>query len=319
MSINQQTILLIGAGPMAIEYAKVLQRLKKQFIIIGRSEKSAQEFNKQTGLTPITGGLHKFLSSNSLPIRKAIVAVNEDQLGITTLELLKYGVASLLVEKPAGASFEEISKIKREAEIRKAKVFVAYNRRFYASVNKALEIIKNDGGVLSFNFDFTELSDRIEPLIKAPGVKANWFLHNSTHVIDLAFFLAGTPKTICSFTTGKLPWHPKASIFSGAGQTHKGVLFSYQANWDAPGRWAVEIFTKNNHLIFKPLEKLQVQPRGSFDVSFIEIDDKLDLEFKPGLFHEVSSFLGNHKNLCTIEEQNEKLFFYKKILNDKHA
>lgn len=315
MRINQQTILLIGAGPMAIEYAKVLQKLKRKFIVIGRSEKSAQEFKKQTGLTPITGGLHKFLSSNSLPIKKAIIAVSEDQLGTTTLELLKYGVTTLLVEKPAGASFEEIEEIKKEVEIWKAKVFVAYNRRFYASVRKAFEIIKKDGGVLSFNFDFTELSDRIEPLIKAPGVKANWFLHNSTHIIDLAFFLASKPKHICSFASRGLPWHPKASIFSGAGTTIKGALFSYQANWEAPGRWAIEIFTKNNHLIFKPLEKLQVQLSGSFDISFTEINDKLDLEFKPGLFREVSSFLGNYKDLCTIDEQVENLIFYKKILN----
>lgn len=315
MSINQHaTLLLVGAGPMAIEYAKVLQKLKKKFIIIGRGELSAQDFQQKTGLLPITGGLHKFLSSNSLPIKQAIIAVSEDQLGITAIELLRYGIKTILVEKPGGASFSEIEKVEREAKNRKAKVFVAYNRRFYSSIKKALQIIKKDHGVLSFNFEFTELSERIAPLIKATGVKENWFLHNSTHVIDLAFFIAGQPKHLCSFTTGGLPWHPKASIFSGAGTTVKGALFSYQANWDAPGRWVLEVLTKNYRLIFKPLEELQVQNKGSFEINRVEIDNQFDKNFKPGLYKEVISFLTNNKDLCTLEEQCTNLALYKKML-----
>ena len=41
------------------------------------------------------------------------------------------------------------------------------------------EIIAEDNGVTSFNFEFTEWSHEIEKLEKAPGVKENWFLANS--------------------------------------------------------------------------------------------------------------------------------------------
>lgn len=312
--MSKDQILLIGAGPMAIEYAKVLLEMGKNIVVVGRSKKSAKVFKEQIDVTPILGGIDKYLSSKITLPKTAIVAVSEDQLGIITLKLIKAGVKSILVEKPGGLTFKEIEQVKKESLKKNIKVFVGYNRRFYQSVQKVREIIKNDGGVLSFNFEFTELSDRIAPLKKAPGVKEEWFLQNSTHVIDLAFFLGGKPAKLSTFTAGKLPWHKKAVIFSGSGISQNGALFSYNANWKAPGRWSLELLTTKHRIILKPLEKLQIQNQGSFDASFLEIDDKLDNQFKAGLYKQVRSFLGDKKDLCTIDEQVKNLTHYKKIL-----
>lgn len=314
MNQNKQPILLVGAGPMAIEYAKVLQKLNKKFVVVGRGNKSSKLFYEATNIKSTPGGIENFFTKNNLPISKAIIAVSENQLGAVAIKLIKFGVKSILIEKPGGSNFQNIKAVNIAAKNSKAKVFVAYNRRYYASVKKAQEIIKKDGGVLSVYFEFTELADRIAPLKKAPGVKENWFLHNSSHVIDLAFFLGGEPKIISSYTKGGLSWHSKASIFAGAGITKTNALFSYQANWEAPGRWNVEILTKNNRLILKPLEKLQLQRKSSFDIMEINIDNKLDIQFKPGLYKQVKAFLNNKNNLCTIEEQVNNLNFYKKIL-----
>ena len=57
-------------------------------------------------------------------------------------------------------------------------------------------------------------------------------------------------------------------------------LFSYQANWNAPGRWGIEILTSQHRLYLRPMEKLQIQNTGSVDISEVEIDDQLDKEFK---------------------------------------
>ncbi len=318
MKSTNEPILLVGAGPMASEYAKVLKALEREFIVVGRSQKSAEEFEKIVGVKVITGGIDRFLNQKKDIPTVAIVAISEEQLGSATIKLLKNDVKIILVEKPAGLDFEDVRKVKRLAERMKAKVYVGYNRRFYASVKKAQEIIKKDDGISSIFFDFTEASFRIVPLVKAPGVKENWFLQNSTHVIDLAFFLAGVPKKLSAFTSGSLPWHHKGAIFSGAGETKKGILFSYHANWDAPGRWALEIMTKKSKLIFKPLEKLQIQQFGTFEVKDIKIDDNLDTEFKAGIYREVESFLGNKKDLCTISEQVENLKYYQQILGGKN-
>lgn len=311
---GSKPILLVGAGPMAVEYAKALKKLNQSFMVIGRSEKSAKEFEKVIGVNVFVGGIDKYLEENKKIPQIAIVVVSEEQLGIVTLKLLESGVKLILVEKPAGLDFQDIKKVYRLSKKLKAKVYIGYNRRFYASVNKAKEIIKKDGGIKSLFFDFSEASFRIAPLKKAPGVKENWFLQNSTHVIDLAFYLGGKPILMHSFTTGSLPWHPKGAVFSGAGVTKLGALFSYHANWKGPGRWGVEIVTKKHKLFLRPLEKLQIQDIGSFSVEDVVIDDKIDIEIKAGIFKQVESFLGSQRDLCTIDEQVENLKFYQKIL-----
>lgn len=311
-----EPLLLIGAGPMAVEYAKALKKLNCPFTVVGRGQQSAEQFEKQTQIRVLTGGIDKYLTGKK-EISSAIVAVSEEQLGEATIKLLRRGVKTILVEKPGGLNFDDVRRVQRISQSLKANVYVAYNRRFYSSISKALEIIKNDGGITSIFFDFTEATFRITPLFKAPGVKENWFLQNSTHVIDLAFFLAGPPKIMSTFKAGELSWHPKGAIFVGAGITKKDIPFSYHANWNAPGRWAVEIQTKNNKLILKPLEKLQMQKLGSFLIEEVQIDDNIDIEIKAGIYREVESFLTNQKNLCTISEQVDNLKYYQQILEGK--
>lgn len=293
MSNNIKSVLLVGAGIMAQDYAKVLNSQNIPFTVIGRGFSSAAVFKENTGVDVVEGGLTNYLKCNpSLP-DAAIIAVGVEQLAVTTMMLLEIGVKRILVEKPAGINIEEIARIDNFAKKQNADVYVAYNRRFYAATFKAREIIAADGGVTSFNFEFTEWSHVIEPLKAEPVVKQHWFLANSTHVVDLAFFLGGEPSEVSSYTAGSLSWHPSAAIFAGAGKTENGALFSYQANWAAPGRWGVEILTHRHRLIFRPMEQLHIQEIGSVAITKVEIDDELDLKFKPGLYKQVDSFLSN--------------------------
>lgn len=311
---NNQAVLLVGTGQMGIEYAKVLKQMGKSFVAVGRSESSTDKFKKETGFTAFSGGIDKWVNEVYLDI--AIVAVSEEELGRATLKLLKNGFSSILVEKPGGIDAKQIRQVAKAAISKKAEIFVGYNRRFYASVAKLKKLIKEDGGILSFNFEFTEWSHIIEKLEKGKGVKENWFLHNSTHVIDLAFFLGGKPAKISAYTSGSLSWHSSGSIYVGSGISKTGALFSYQANWQAPGRWGIETLTRKHRFILRPLEKLQVQNIGSIKVEEVEITDQLDIKFKPGLYRQVESFLGDKHNLCSIQEQVYNLDFYKKILDN---
>jgi hypothetical protein len=171
-------------------------------------------------------------------------------------------------------------------------------------------------GVTSFNFDLTEWSHAIELLQIAERVKEKWFIANSSHVADLAFYLGGEPQQISFFTSERLSWHPSASVFSGAGVSDKGALFSYQANWAASGRWSVDILTRKHRLIFCPLEKLKIQKIGSVAIDFVDIEDRLDIEYKPGLFRQTEAFLKNqNSHLCTIQQQAKNLKVYSKMAN----
>lgn len=296
-------IWIIGAGGIAIEYTKVLLALKKEFITIGRGHDKAVAYFETTGVKAIEGGLDSFIETNPEIPEFAIVAVNVEYLAATTISLMKCGVKQIFCEKPGFNEPSELDEVVNVAQETGTKVYYAYNRRFFASVLKAEEIIKEDGGLISMNFEFTEWGHVIANSEYPAEVKKNWMTANSSHVIDLAFFEGGAPKQMSSFCSGELSWH-KPSNFSGAGITEEGVLFNYQANWDAPGRWAVELLTSKHRIYLKPMEQLQLQDKGSVKVYPVEIDDSLDKEFKPGFYLETKAFFeGKTSRLCSLEHQ----------------
>lgn len=308
-------IWIIGAGTIAQEYTKVLKALNKDFVTIGRGHEKAQTYFEATGVKAVEGGLDTYIETKPAIADYAIVAVNVNCLASTTISLMKYGVKNIFCEKPGFNAPFELEEVVKTAKETGAKVFYAYNRRFYASVLKAEEIIKEDGGLTSMNFEFTEWGHVIANTPHPLEVKKNWMTANSSHVIDLAFFEGGNPIQMNSFSSGELSWH-KPSNFAGAGITEKGVLFNYQANWDAPGRWAVELLTSQHRIYLKPMEQLQLQDKGSVKVYPVEIDDHLDKEFKPGFYLETKAFLeGDTARLCSIEQQNSHVSkIYNKIL-----
>ncbi|NBW64683.1 gfo/Idh/MocA family oxidoreductase [bacterium] len=305
------SVWLIGAGGMSVDYAKVLRSMGANMIVIGRGAASAERFSTATGLNVVAGGLTAFLATRPAAPQHAIVSVGVEALGSTVRELLEYGVTEILVEKPGSIDAEELRQLVSLARTKGARVIVAYNRRFYASTLHALKMIADDGGLQSLQFEFTEWGHEIRTLEKAAGVKDAWFLANSTHVTDLAFHLAGTPTELSAFTAGSLDWHPAAAVFVGAGVTDRGVLFSYHANWDAPGRWGLEALTSNFRLIFRPMEALQVMRKGSVKIEPVEIDDRLDKEFKPGLHEQVRRFLSRETTgMCDLAEQLSRWDLY---------
>lgn len=307
-------IWIIGAGGIAIEYAKILKSLGRDFIVIGRGEASAVKFKEATGIEPILGGLENYLKTTPELPEKAINCVRASDLGKTNICLSNYGVKCILSEKP-GCLPEEVEAVRNAVAKNGTTIYIAYNRRFYASVFAAEKIIKEDGGLLSFNFEFTEWAHVIEASSTIPEIeKNNLFITNSTHVVDLAFFLGGEPKEMTCYQNGSVGWHTPSN-FAGSGISDKGVLFSYNANWNAPGRWAVELLTAKHRIYLKPMEQLQLQDKGSVKVYPVEIDDHLDKEFKPGFYLETKAFIeGNDSRFCTIEEQAKRIdTIFKKI------
>jgi predicted dehydrogenase len=313
--VSKSSILLVGSGPMAVNYAKIFKSFGISPVTVGRGKASAEKFTAETGLPVALGGLDAWLTDATNPLlESAVVAVGEKWVGVTAKALLDHGISNLLIEKPGGHDVDDIRSVGAKAAAVGASVYVGYNRRFYASVRAAKEIIAEDGGVISFNFEFTEWGHVISGIHKEEGVKEQWFLSNSTHVIDLAFHLGGMPTELSSYSAGGVDWHPTASVFAGAGKSASGALFSYQANWESPGRWGVEILTSKHRLILRPLETLQIQKIGSVAIEELKIDDELDKNFKPGLYRQTQAFLSAHNDVRPkISEQVEMLDWYLRI------
>ena len=202
-------------------------------------------------------------------------------------------------------NLKELISIK-EKLTKDTKVWIAYNRRYYHSVKKLKEILSAEE-IKGCFFDFTDREKDILGSQKGKEIKKRWGFVNSSHVIDLAFFLIGSPNEIFCNRSGSFDEHPTGTTFVGHGLSKKS-LFSYFATWDGGGRWNVEISTNTGRYRLSPLEKLFFCKKNQFD--WIEVEVKKD-DFKPGLLEMVESIL-NNKNIL-LPDLNEQITFCKMI------
>ncbi len=303
---------LIGASNIAIEYLNVLEALNISSTVICRSKSSSEKFYSITGKRPINGGLSDILK-RSKPPQKAIVTVSVDQLYDCTKLLVENGCKHILVEKPGALNIIELKNLMNIKKRFNTNLWIAYNRRFYQSVQLLKELVKADNGIKSLCFEFTELGSVFDNPVHSNEIKERMLVCNSSHVIDLAFYLIGEPKpnNWNCFHSGKLPNHNSSSRFHGAGISVKNIPFSYFSDWECPGRWGLEIMTTNNRFILKPLEKLQRIPKGKFEADFVDLPERIESRFKPGFYSQCHSFLlGDQSNLKTLEEQIHSFNIY---------
>lgn len=275
---------------MAKAYAAVLNDLGIGIEAVGRGPASAEAFHAETGVACRPGGVSAALEAAGLAPPLAIVAIDIPELAAAARALIAAGCKKILLEKPGGVDRGEIESLAEAAREAGAQVYLAYNRRFYGSILAARAALAEDGGATSMTFDFTESADAIVKIGYPAAVLDNWLLANSTHVIDTAFHLAGAPVDWSARVAGALDWHRRAARFAGDGVTEHGVQFAYSADWDAPGRWSIEIASRKRRFVLRPMEQLQVQTRGSFALDPVPADP-LDVAFKPGLHRQVRAFL----------------------------
>ncbi|MEW9797564.1 Gfo/Idh/MocA family oxidoreductase [Alteromonas sp. CYL-A6] len=310
---------LIGAGAMAQAYCHVLNHLQLPVTVVGRSHASASAFTQACGVEVQAGGLESFLATQPELPERAIVAVDVIALPDVCQTLIDYGVRQILLEKPGGLYASQLRALETRAKKARAQVYIAYNRRFFASVQTAKTIIEQDGGALSFDIEMTEWAHKIAPLDLPDDVKQRWLIANTAHVIDAAFYLGGEPVSMQCFQAGSLAWHRSAAIMTGAGNTTSGALFSYQGNWQSAGRWGVVVSTAERSLQLSPMEQLRQQRRGEITWEPVAIDDDADMHFKPGLLQQVRAFVaGECRALCTLSEQIFRLAWYEKMGNYSH-
>ena len=307
--------MVVGAGQIAQEYVKVLLAQKKSPFVVTRGPKRAKELkSKFPEVKVITGGLDAYLARVKCP-SNAIVATAIDDLGDATAALITSGCKNILVEKPLSTRINTIENISRLAQKYSSSVNIAFNRRAYQSVQKALALIAEDGGVTSIHFDFSEALFTIDPSMYSAETMALWGISNSSHVIDTAFYLSGKPEWIeCQQAGKKVEWHEAGSIFTGMGETVMGAPFTYHANWGAPGRWNIEIMTSMRKLLFSPMERLRQQQLGSFLIEDIACDYSFDENYKPGFYAQVEAFLSGN-GLFTIQDLGPEIMLMNKIFN----
>lgn len=317
--MKESNVLLAGVGYMGKEYYKALRDMPCSITVVGNSSSGVKQFAVDMDGLAYAGGIkdnRKVI--NNAGITHAIIATPVHTLKAITLECLQLGIKNVLIEKPAGKNPDEVGELVELEKEYEANIFVACNRRFFASVDALLGMVdKRHETVSSVRFEFTEWLSRIYETHKDDKVHNNIFFTNSIHVTDLAFFFAGMPEKISAYTSEQNDWTDDKLRYAGAGITKNNVLFSYFADWKSPGRWAVEVITNDTKYYLQPMESLQVQKKDSVKVDAVVIEDTLDQRYKPGLFAMVDTFLNGgekKKRLLTLKEHNDMMWVYKKMM-----
>ena len=292
-ALNDKSVLIIGGGFMGKQYAHALAELNVNDVtIITRGEKQFSDFSNKFEYNIIAGGFEKHLPT--IGHKDLVVIATPTELIVPAAKLaIKTGQDVILLEKPGSLFHQELFSLNEIVD--KQKVRVGYNRLLYPNFHKLKVLAENEGGITSCKFDFTEWTHKIPFNVYQDDEYKLWGISNSLHVISMAFELIGMPKELSSYQFGKLDWHPSGSVFIGSGISEQKIPFSYHANWESSGRWAVEIMTKKNAYRLIPLEGLYVCKKGTtewkpvdFEIAFedtkfgiaeeivVMLDDKLE-------------------------------------------
>ena len=306
-------IWLIGLGKMSYEYAKVLSSLKLNFDTIARSKnKISKKYHKNI----YYNGLRDFLKKQNKPAEYAIIAVSVEELFNVSKILIQFGVKNILLEKPGSLTIKNLNLLLSKSKNYKTSIYIAYNRRYYQSIEQIKSLYLKNNNILSVDFNFTEIKNRF--LNKFPDeVLDNWLIVNSSHVLDLVFYLIGIPKKINCFTYVPNYYKKKPSIFIGNGLSKKNIPFSYHSNWSSPGNWSISIMTNEYRIVLNPIEEIKIQKIGKFKIEDVNINKSIDKKFKPGLYNMVDDFIFKTKKskLPTLKEHIINFKYFKKIAN----
>ena len=262
MNFQKKSVLLLGAGKMARQYAIALKKMNiNDVTILSRTEEKALQLSNEFNFSYVSGDPSKLLKNiNEKDL--TIVATPIESLISMTKIAIENGQKNILVEKPGSVYFQdllELNQFKNNSRIR-----VAYNRLTYPNFYKLKNLILKEGGITSCNFNFTEQLGGIDFTQSSTEIYQRWGISNSLHVISMVFELIGFPKEFLFYQSGKLEWHPTGSVFVGSGLTEKNIPFSYHADWGSSGRWGIEIMTNENAYKLVSLEQLFVCHKNSF-------------------------------------------------------
>jgi len=315
LNFGDKSVLIIGAGWMASQYAKGLTNMNiKDVTVSSRSKEKIFQLCKEFGFKPAEDGIDPCLSS-SKKFDLIIIATNVDSLLPNAKLAIEKGHSNILIEKPGSLYSEKLLSFAKE--FGSQKVRIAFNRLLYPNLLTLKHLAQEEGGITSCLFTFTEWINTIDFNKESQEVYQRWGIANSLHVISMAYDLIGMPREFSTHCFGKLDWHPTGSIFVGGGITENNIPFSYHADWNSAGRWGIEVNTNENSYRLIPLEDLYVCHKGS--VTWEKVSFKIPFpNVKQGVAEEIASMLDDtmQKQLPSLENTAsfirvaEKIFGY---------
>lgn len=298
----------LGSGPISNFHVPALKKVGFEIITLfsKKSSKRALKFSKMHKLPEPEKDFSDFL--NKIKLVDAIVIAIKTEFVPKHLKVLSKFNKPILVEKPGGLHFKDLSNLKND------KIYFAYNRRFYNGVEQAQKFIeKNTCSLTQVNYPDT---------IKTK----HQFIINGCHIIDLLIYLYTDLKILKVFKS------KKNNGFIVIFKTPKNDIINFFANWGSPDNFSISINSNNKRFELKPLEvgylydEMEiVQPTKKYPLRSYRPKAKIqflpkNFNFKPGFIEQYTDFKkivkNNYKskNLCNLDGAIKNLKIISKIL-----
>lgn len=299
-------IAIVGAGYMADEHARAFASVPGVKIVgvCGRSRDRVEAFAERYGI-PAFESVDALY--NGTMADAVVVAVNELSARGVCLEAFRYPWLCFL-EKPVGVNLPQAEEIFAAATRQERRVYVALNRRSYASTLLALRELSVDDGPRLISVQDQQDMGAARDGGQPDEVVRNYMYANSIHLIDyLNLFGRGDIVSVepVQAWDAEHPGHVVATVHYSSGDM--GI---YQCVWDGPGPWSVNVTNRALRVEMRPLERLSVQRRGHRGLTEVPVG-AIDTEFKPGLRRQaelvVDALEGRQTSLATLREATRSM------------
>jgi len=272
-------VAVIGAGYMAREHIRAFGDVPGVALagIHSRTRARAEALAVELGVSDVCDSIGQLYEKTKADL--LVVAVPELAANAVSRVAFEYPW-TVLLEKPAGYNVADAEDIERRARERGRQAYVALNRRHYGSTQAVLADLAGRSGRR-----LIKIQDQENPIaaLKAGQPKSvvdNWMYANSIHLIDYFTFLG---RGSITEVTPVLRWDAEGPSYVVAVLKYdSGDVGVYEAVWNSPGPWAVNVNTPDKRWEMRPVE------RAAFQLAEKRVlepfpDVAWDTEFKPGL------------------------------------
>ena len=280
-------VLLVGSGNIAQHYALALSAQTQPFSLHGNSLESSKRFALKHDVAFTCEERNE--TPDFYSFTHVILAVPIECLTSYIEKLKAFPHLQILCEKPGFLQWSQMSVYENITN-----VWFAFNRRFYNVVNQLKAMIERNT-FLSMKVIFDERIFQVEKSRKSEDVKKHWILANSSHVIDLAFYLLDYDIKFDAFSfarSGSIGWHPTGRFFH-ASYLSENINLTFDSSWNGSGGWSIYIADSQCDYTLQPLEKLTVTKKGEVT----EFDE--NSPNKAGFESMLESFFSDKSSLMT--------------------
>lgn len=320
VTAQEVRVAFVGAGAMAREHARAFADVPGVQLagIHSRTRSKAEDLAARLGITVVCDSVAELYEKTQAAL--VVIAVSELSARAVCEAAFRFPW-TVLKEKPPGYSLDEAHRI-GEAAARKpgGKIFIALNRRFYASTRRVLAELAEHKGPRHIHVQDQQSRAFAKRIGHPPEIVAHWHYSCSIHLVDYFRVLARgrSARVEPLFVSGE----SEPPVVAAKLEFESGDTGLYEAIWSGPGPWAVTVTTSERRWEMRPLEDLVFQEAGSRRLVTVPPEDQ-DQRFKAGFrvqaAEAVAAALGRPHRLPTYDDAMASMELVGKIYADAHA